>query len=140
MNRDVGGLGGVGSNVPSCSEPNLLNLFGGGLNSFGGKLNFFGDKLNSRGGELNSLKRAILAFSYLCFSHLRGGLAYFCSELGVGVIEGRGSSSNFLRVEILNLPLFYCEFNLLYRENVGFISKLCSVYIFLTKYAFLQNC
>ena len=83
MNRDVGGLGGVGSNVPSCSEPNLLNLFGGGLNSFGGKLNFFGDKLNSRGGELNSLKRAILAFSFLSFFLTLGEVLHiFALNLG----------------------------------------------------------
>ena len=65
INRDVGALEGVGLNG---SEPNLLNLFGGGLNSFGGRLNLFGDELNSRGGELNSLKRVGLYFVFLSVS------------------------------------------------------------------------
>ena len=98
MNRDVGG---VGLNVPS-SEPNFLNPFGGGLNFFGGKLNLFGVKLNSRGGELNSLKQVSLYISLFSLSHLSGGLAYFGSELGEGVIEGSGSGSNFLQVELLS--------------------------------------
>ena len=36
------------------------------------------------------------------FLNLSGGLAYFGSELGEGVIEGSGSGSNFLQVELLS--------------------------------------
>ena len=80
MKRGVGALEGVGLNG---SDPNLLNLFGGGLNLFGDGLNLFGDELNSRGGELNSLKksRSVFCISHQCLT-LREVLRILARNLG----------------------------------------------------------
>ena len=62
-------------------------------------MNFLGGGLYSLGGELNSLKKEVAFCGIFVLSYLRGGLAYFCTAFGDGVIEGRGSGSKFLLME-----------------------------------------